>query len=104
MDVARNLFKFVKTTLIEDDAEKEKRKHILRTIHHIHVDTGYHSGGHDIAFMELARFGGDNWLSDTCVYLASLPVAEEATKLIWHKTTLVNVADPIYMQTADEER
>ncbi|KAG3092972.1 hypothetical protein PI124_g16612 [Phytophthora idaei] len=88
MDVARNLFKVVKTTLIEDIADKEKRKHILRTIPHMDVDTVYHSGGHDIAFMELARFGGDNWLSDTCVYLASLRVAEEATKLTWHNTTL----------------
>ncbi|KAF1790473.1 hypothetical protein GQ600_14295 [Phytophthora cactorum] len=54
--------------------------------------------------MELTCFGGDNWLSGTCIYWTSLRVAEEAIKLTWHKTTIVNVVDPIYMQMADEER
>ncbi|ETO99700.1 hypothetical protein F441_22880 [Phytophthora nicotianae CJ01A1] len=74
---ARKLMKFVENIPSEGDAQSKKRQQILKTIPHMGVDTVYHTGGHDIPFTELARFGDESWLSDTCVYLASQRVAEE---------------------------
>ncbi|KAF4134384.1 hypothetical protein GN958_ATG16424 [Phytophthora infestans] len=94
----------VRFVLPERGAESKKQQEILKTIPHMGVDTVYHTGGHDIHITELARFGDESWLSDTCVYLASQRVAEEATKLSWCQPKIVSVVDPIYLQMADVER
>ncbi|KAF4134422.1 hypothetical protein GN958_ATG16397, partial [Phytophthora infestans] len=101
---AQKLIKFVKNLSIERGAESKKQQEILKTIPHMGADTVYHTGGHDIHFTELARFGDESWLSDTCVYLASQRVAEEATKLSWWQPKIESVVDPIYLQMADVER
>lgn len=47
---------------------------------------------------------GEQWLNDTCVYVASLRVAEETRKFVWRQSTQINVVDSICIQMADVTR
>jgi hypothetical protein len=98
---ARKLMQFVRKVALDDPHEERERQRILGAMHRMCVDDCFTASGHDIPFMELAGFGGDQWLNDTCVYLASVRVASEAMKLTWRQPMHVAVVDSIFMQMTD---
>lgn len=101
---ARKLVKFVEKIVIDDDHKEVERQRILHMIPFMNVDSVFSANGHNISFLDLAGYGGDQWLSDSCVFLASLRVVKEAEPQTWQNPKYVTVVDPLYLQLSDVER
>ncbi|KAF4147615.1 hypothetical protein GN958_ATG03188 [Phytophthora infestans] len=98
---ARKLVKFVEKIVIDDDHKEVERQRILHMIPFMSVDSVFSANGHNISLLDLA--GGDQWLSDSCVFLASLRVVKEAEPQTWQNPKYVTVVDPLYLQLSDVE-
>ncbi|KAF4130475.1 hypothetical protein GN958_ATG20369 [Phytophthora infestans] len=101
---ARKLVKFVKKIVIDDDYKEVERQRILHMIPFMNVNSVFSANGHNLPFLNLAGYGGDQWLSDLCVFLASLRVVKEAEPQTWQNPKYVTVVDPLYLQLSDVER
>ncbi|KAF4133902.1 hypothetical protein GN958_ATG17239, partial [Phytophthora infestans] len=90
--------------VIDDDHKEVERQRILHMIPFMNVDSVFSANDHNISFLDLAGHGGDQWLSDSCVFLASLRVVKEAEPQTWQNPKYVTVVDPLYLQLSDVER
>ncbi|KAG2855104.1 hypothetical protein JG687_00009674 [Phytophthora cactorum] len=76
---AKSLISWVKSVEFENPEEQEEREAIVETVLALDLRGSINSGGGSVAFVELARFGDDGWLSDQCLFSAAKRIAVEAS-------------------------